>query len=120
VNFATRVQNSSCTAADNIFIDSARLSSSYTSPIVNDLSDHDAQFLTISNIAEEVNLAPLKWRTRIINGETTAQFQRLLENKMWEPVFENRDTNYKFNSFLYIFLKIFEASFPVQNKSVGK
>jgi hypothetical protein len=39
---------------------------------------------------------------------------------MWEPVFENRDTNYKFNSFLYTFLKNFEASFPVQNKSVGE
>jgi hypothetical protein len=57
---------------DNIFIDSARLSSSYTPPIVNGLLDHDAQFLTISNIAEEVNLAPSKWRTRIINDETTA------------------------------------------------
>jgi hypothetical protein len=62
----------------------------------------------------------LKWRTRKINNETIAQFQRLLENETWEPVFENRDTNYKFNSFLYTFLKIFEASFPIQNKSVGK
>jgi hypothetical protein len=120
VNFATRVQNSSSTAIDNIFIDSARLSSSSTSPIVSGLSDHNAQFLTISNIAEEVNLAPSKWRTRIINGETTAQFQCLLENETWEPVFENRDSNYKFNSFLFMFLKIFEASFPIQNRSVGK
>jgi hypothetical protein len=39
---------------------------------------------------------------------------------MWEPVFENRDTNYKFNSFLYTFLKIYEASFPLQNKSIGE
>jgi hypothetical protein len=101
------------------FIDSARLSSSYTSPIVNGLSDHDIQFL-ISNTVEKVNLATLKWRTRIINDETTAQFQRLLENETWEPVFENRDTNYKFNSSLCTFLKIFEASFPIQNKSIGK
>jgi exonuclease III len=32
VNFATRIQNSSSTAIDSIFIDSARLSSSCTSP----------------------------------------------------------------------------------------
>jgi hypothetical protein len=120
VNFATSVQNSSSTAIDNISIDSARLSSSYTSPIVNGLSDHDTQFLTISNIAEEVNLAPSKWRTRIINDETTAQFQHVLENETWAPVFENRDTNCKFNSFLFTFLMVFEASFPIQNKSVIK
>jgi exonuclease III len=46
INFATRTQNSSSTAIDNIFIDSTRLSSSCTSPIVNGLSGHDAQFLT--------------------------------------------------------------------------
>jgi hypothetical protein len=78
------------------------------------------QFLTISIIATEVNLTRLKWRTRKINNETISQFQRLLEDETWEPVFENRDTNYKFNSFLYMFLKISEASFPLQNKSVGK
>jgi hypothetical protein len=70
------------------------------------------------NTGTEVNLTPLKQRTRKINNETTAPFLHLLENKMWEPLFENRDTNYKLNSFLYTFLKIFEASFPVQNKSV--
>jgi exonuclease III len=47
VNFATRVQNSSSTGIDNIFKYSARLSTFYTSPIVNGLSDHDAQFLMI-------------------------------------------------------------------------
>jgi hypothetical protein len=46
VNFATRVQNSLSTAIDNIFLDSARLSSSCTSPIVSGLSDPDAQILT--------------------------------------------------------------------------
>jgi hypothetical protein len=66
INFATRVQNSSSTAIDNIFIG---------------LSDHDVQFLTVSNIATEVNLTPLKWRTRKINNETIAQFQSLLEDE---------------------------------------
>jgi exonuclease III len=41
VNFATSNQNSLITAIDNIFIDNAKLRSSYTSLIVNGLSDHD-------------------------------------------------------------------------------
>jgi hypothetical protein len=60
----------------------------------------------------------LKHRTRKINNETIAQFKHLLENEMWECL-KKKDTNYKFNSFLCIFLYTFDASFPVQNKSVG-
>jgi hypothetical protein len=45
VNFETRIRNSSSTAIDNIFIDSARLSSSCTSPIVNCLLDPMFSFL---------------------------------------------------------------------------
>jgi hypothetical protein len=58
VNFPTGVQNSSSTAIDNIFIDSARLNSSYTAPIINGLSNHDAQFIMISDINTGINLAP--------------------------------------------------------------
>jgi exonuclease III len=48
VNFATRIQNDSNTAIDNIFVDNSRLKSPSTSPLINGLSDHDAQFLTIN------------------------------------------------------------------------
>jgi hypothetical protein len=59
VNFATRNQNDSSTATDNIFVDSIRFSSSSTSPIINGLSDHDAQYLMINKIAAASNLIPL-------------------------------------------------------------
>jgi hypothetical protein len=55
MNFATRIQKSSSTAIDNIFIDNTRLRSSCTSPTVNGLSNHDAQFLTAKNITTKVN-----------------------------------------------------------------
>jgi hypothetical protein len=93
--------------------------SSYTAPLINGLSDHDAQFLTISDINTDINLAPLNYRLRKINNETIVQFQRLLANETWEQVFKNWDTIYKFNSFLDTCLKIFEASFLIQNKSLG-
>jgi hypothetical protein len=50
VNFTTRVQNSSCTVIDNIFMDNAKLSSFYTSAIVSGLLDHDAQLFMISRV----------------------------------------------------------------------
>jgi hypothetical protein len=81
VNLATRVQNSLSIAIDNIFIDSTRLTSSCTSPVVNSLSDHDSELLTINNITTKVNVIPLKQRTRKISNETIVQFQHLLEKE---------------------------------------
>jgi endonuclease/exonuclease/phosphatase family metal-dependent hydrolase len=47
VDFATRIQNKSSTAIDNIFVDNSRLGSTLISPIINGLSDHDAQLPSI-------------------------------------------------------------------------
>jgi hypothetical protein len=120
VNFATRIQNDSSTTIDNIFVDSIGFSSSSTSPIINGLSDHDAQYLMINNIAAASNLISLKQRTRKVNNKTIMQFQLLLKSETWESVYKDNDTNNKFNSFLYTFLNIFEASFPITYKSTGK
>jgi hypothetical protein len=71
VNFATRIQNNSSTAIDNIFVDNSRLKTSSTSPVINGLSDYDAQFLTINNILyATTNKIPFKQKTRLINNET--------------------------------------------------
>jgi hypothetical protein len=43
VNFVTRVQYNSSTSMDNIFVDNSRINLSAISPIINALSDHDAQ-----------------------------------------------------------------------------
>jgi hypothetical protein len=48
------------------------------------------------------------------------QFQLLLKSETWESVYKDNDSNNKFNSFLYTFLNIFEACFPIIYKSVGK
>jgi len=47
VNFPTRIQKNSATAIDNIFIDTSRMGNYTISPIINGLSDHDAQFITL-------------------------------------------------------------------------
>jgi triphosphoribosyl-dephospho-CoA synthetase len=83
---------------------------------------NNAQLLTINNIVAAVNLIPLKQRTRTrkINNDTIMQFQHLLKNETWESLYKDKDINNKYNSFLYTFLKIFEASFPIKYVSTGK
>jgi hypothetical protein len=48
------------------------------------------------------------------------QFQLLLKNKTWQSIYRSNDTDNKFNSFLYSFLNIYEASFPTKYENLGK
>jgi endonuclease/exonuclease/phosphatase family metal-dependent hydrolase len=50
VSFATRIQNNTNTAIDNIFVDKSRINLSSLPPLINSPSDHDSQILTIKNI----------------------------------------------------------------------
>jgi hypothetical protein len=50
VHFPTRVQNQSCSAIDNIFIDKYKFTKYTASPIYNGISGHDAQLLAIKYI----------------------------------------------------------------------
>jgi hypothetical protein len=89
------------------FVNSIRSSSTSTSiqwpyspyraldPVINGLSDHDAQYLMINNIAAAGDLIPLKQRTRKVNNETIMQFQLLLKSETWESVYKDNDTNNK-------------------------
>ena len=59
INFPTRVQNTSATAIDNIFIDVSQFESYTVTPIINGMSDHDAQLLIIStDYSHDPNLKP--------------------------------------------------------------
>jgi hypothetical protein len=119
VNLAPRIQNKSCTTIDNIFVDNSRPNSSYTSQLINGLSDHDAQFLTISSIYAARNKIPLKQRTRLINSGKFTNLQTLLKQEVWESVYKSQDVNCMFHSFLSTFLNTFETTFPVKYKSTN-
>jgi hypothetical protein len=86
-----------------MFVNSTRFSSSSASSIINHLSDHDAQYLMINNIAAADSLIFLKKIRRKINNETIMQFQLLLKNGTWETVCKDSDTNNKFNYFCLLF-----------------
>jgi len=55
-DFPTRIRNKSSTAIDNVFINILHFCNILNTPLVNGLSDRDAQLLTI----DEVNVAKNK------------------------------------------------------------
>ena len=118
VNFVTGIQNSSSTAIDNIFVDNSRINLSSVSPIINGLSNHDAQILTVKNICETVNKFSLNQRTRLIDSETITNFQTLLKEETWKSIYVDKYPNHTFNSFFCTLLNIFKARFPVKHKSM--
>ena len=93
---------------DNIFID---LSRNFTvNPLINGLSDHDAQLLKLENIIASIQIFT-PYYVRNINSFTTDEFQSKLSTESWEDIFEGYDTNVIFDNFLNIYLKIFYACF---------
>jgi hypothetical protein len=85
VHFATRKQHKSSTAIDNIFVDNRRLESSYTSPLINGLSDHDAQFLKFAS----TNEIPKKQR-RPINSNILTIFRHYKNKKCGNLFIKNQ------------------------------
>jgi hypothetical protein len=120
INFATRTQDNSHTAIDNIFVHSTRLNSSSTSLIINGLSDNGGKLIAINNTTATATLTPFRNRTRKIDNETVMPLQILLRNETWKSIYNSKDTNNKFNSFLDTFINMYEARFPTEYKHIGK
>lgn len=118
VNFAAGIQNNSSIAIDNIFVENSRINLSSVSPILNGLSDHNAEILTIKNIYSTINKFPLIQRTRLRDKETIMNFQTLLQLETWKSFNVDKDPYHTFNLFLCILLNIFQASFPVKHKNM--
>jgi hypothetical protein len=89
-------------------------------PLINVLSDHDAQLLILNKGQKQANECHT-YLKRKINKHTIAYFQIKPSHETWEPVFDGNDLNKIFNSFLNIFLSIYYPSFPlIQAKSKVK
>jgi hypothetical protein len=83
--------------------------------VINGLSDHDAQLLIIKNIKSISNYHNHR-RIRCINNDTIKEFITHLSNENWDSVLNGHDIDSKFNTFLNIFLRLFEASFPTKTQ----
>jgi hypothetical protein len=102
VDFPTRTSNSSASALDNFFIEVSCYEDYSVIPFGNDLSDHEAQILTI-NIPVQRQFSRSKF-IRKVDKFTILDFISKLSNESWEGVFNNNDVNLMFNYFLNTYL----------------
>ena len=87
---------------------------SYTvTRIINDMSDHDGQLLKISTDYSHVPVHKLKTITEI-NKFTISDFIDKLSCESWDSIFNSEYVNAMFNSFLNIYLRIFNSSYPIK------
>jgi hypothetical protein len=138
INFPTRISYNSCTLIDNIYIDDYHLPeddnhhshrrgnlksyniyiNSYlhafsVHPLINGLSDHDAQIIVLNNITV-LDHKQIFYHKRVINNYTIGRFLFLLSYENWEDVFSETNVNIAFNKFLNIFLRIYNSCFPLK------
>jgi len=115
VDFPTRIIHTTKTLIDNIFLVKKNLNT-ITRPLINAISDHDGQIVTLLDVTGPPRKTPLIY-IREINYYSIQRFIGLLSYETWDTIFSNDNTNEIFNSFLDIYLKIFETSFPLKKKT---
>jgi hypothetical protein len=98
VDFPTRIQNTSGSAIDNIFIDCYRYGNYTISTHINGLSDHDAQILYMSNISVH-NHNSNRHFVRVFDKASSKEFLTQLSYEIWDNVFVDQDSESIFNSF---------------------
>jgi len=112
VDFPTRISNCSSTAIDNIFIDKFKNTNFTIKPLLNGLSDHDAQILILRDIKIQ-NLKAHHYTKRLINEFTISEFILNLSYESWDEIFTEENVDSVFNSSLNAYLRIFYHSFPL-------
>jgi hypothetical protein len=81
-------------------------------PVINGLSDHDAQIIAFTDIPISTQKQSFSL-TRKIDGNKIKKFVYLLSYENWENVFMEEDVNIIYNNFVNTYVRIFYASFPL-------
>jgi len=113
IKFPTRIHNILHTIIYNIYSNKFKNERYLVYSLINGLSDHDAQVLSLSTIILPDNSNEfLSYRE--ISKHSLNEFQTSLNHEVWENVLSNNDnnTNTNFNNFLNTFLGKFYTSFP--------
>jgi hypothetical protein len=106
VNFPSRIHHNSSTAIDNFFIDITMVGNYSINPVINGLSDHDAQVVTFHSLSLGPQIKKFM-SIRKITELTINDFLLKLSYETWDTVFSAENVNDAFNSFLDSYLKIF-------------
>jgi hypothetical protein len=77
---------------DNIFIDNSKLENYTVEPLINGLSDHEAQLIEINDI--DLQCGSQQYQTvRKIDKYTVTDFVTKLSYETWDTVFDSSDTD---------------------------
>ena len=108
IDFPTRIHNISHNMIDNIFINKFKNESYSVYSLINGLSVHNAQVLSLSTIILPNNRNEY-YSYRKISKHSLNEFQISLNHEVWENVFSNNDnnTNTIFNYVLNTFRRKF-------------
>ena len=113
IQFPTRITNSSASTIDNIFINTFKFNDFIVHPLINGISDHDAQIIVLHNIIIQ-NESNCFYFTRKFNKSLALDFNIKLSYESWDSVFSYNDVNLSFNNFLNTYLRTFYSSFPMK------
>ena len=82
-------------------------------PIINGISDHDAQIITLTDISISIPRHSSSLIRKIVSN-TIKNFVYLLSFENWENVFMEEDVNIMYNNFVNTYIRIFYTSFPLK------
>jgi len=85
-------------------------------PVINRVSYHDAQLLTISTDYSYIPTHRSK-TVRKTNKYTISYFVDKLSCESWDSIFNSEDVTAMFNSFPNIYLRICYSSFPLKKSN---
>ena len=112
IQIPTRLGPNSSSIIDNVFLDTSYFNKYDIAPVINGLSNHDAQLLTIQIYQKHKNTQRVYYK-RNINKFTIAEFLLKLSYETWDSVFAENDVNEIYNSFLNTFLRHYHSCFPL-------
>ena len=92
VTFPTRILGNSPSLIDNIFINTSKYKEYTICPVINGLSDHDAQIITLDNILIQ-NDYKYAYSGRRINSSSLMDFNSNLSYESWYNIFTNEDVD---------------------------
>ena len=98
VKFPRRIFNNSYTLINNIYFNTYRHDFS-VHPLINGLSDRDAQIITLSNIFISIPRHVFSY-TKKIDSNSISKFTFLLSYENWEDVFLEKNVNNFLNTYL--------------------
>jgi hypothetical protein len=111
VYFPTRIKNGAASALDNIFIDVSKNGNYTICPLVNGLSDHDAQILKLNNLNTQGQYNEIQI-IRSFNKQCITNFKIKLSFETWDNILGGNYVNIIFNNFLNTYLRIFYSCVP--------